>query len=190
MRGRTSALLATAAIGRGACGDDEGDGAADLPPAVPAGAETTADTATTPETTTAAPSSGTAGKLKISKDLDSKPEIPTPGGDPPSKLVVQDVVKGSGKAAKVDDQVTVHYVGVTYGGKEFDASWNGGEPVQFGLIQGQLIDGWVQGIPGMKVGGRRTLIIPPELGYGAEGSPPNIGPNETLVFVIDLKKVG
>ena len=189
MRARTIALLATAAVGLGACGEDE-DQNADLPPAIPAGAQTTpAETATE---TTAAPASSTGGRLKISKDLESKPEIPKPSGTPPSKLVVQDVVKGKGQAAKVDDQVTVHYVGVAHStGEEFDTSWKGAnEPVQFPLSQGQLIDGWVEGIPGMKVGGRRVLIIPPELGYGAQGSPPAIGPNETLVFVIDLKKVG
>ncbi len=189
MRARTIALLAAAALGLGACGDDSED-QAELPPAIPAGAET-APAPTTTTATTAARASGTGAKLKISKDLDSKPEIPKPSGEPPSKLVVQDVVKGTGRAAKVDDEVTVHYVGVTHStGAEFDTSWKGpAEPVEFPLSQGQLIDGWVQGIPGMKVGGRRVLIIPPELGYGASGSPPSIGPDETLVFVIDLKKV-
>jgi peptidylprolyl isomerase len=187
LRARTIALLAAAALGVSACGDSEDN--AELPPAVPAGAaETTATETTT--TTTGAPAR-VGGKLKISKDRSAKPAIPKPSGAPPTKLVIQDVVKGSGRAAKVDDQVTVHYVGVTHStGEEFDASWNGGKPTQFALSKGQLINGWVEGIPGMKVGGRRVLIIPPELGYGAEGSPPSIGPNETLIFVIDLKKVG
>jgi peptidylprolyl isomerase len=189
LRARAIALLAAAALGVAACGDSEDN--AELPPAVPAGAgETTATETTSTTTTTRAPARA-GGKLEISKDRGAKPAIPKPSGAPPTKLVVQDVVKGSGRTAKLDDQVTVHYVGVTHStGEEFDASWNGGKPAEFALSKGQLIDGWIEGIPGMKVGGRRLLIIPPELGYGAEGSPPSIGPNETLIFVIDLKKVG
>ena len=192
MRARTIALLAAAALSVGACGEDEGDTDADLPAAIPANPATATTPAAPTQTATTAKPSASAGKsANISKDLSSKPEIAKASGDPPTKLVVKDIVKGTGKAAKVDDQVTVHYVGVSHStGEEFDASWTGGEPVQFALSQGQLIDGWVQGIPGMKVGGRRMLTIPADLAYGEQGSPPSIGPNETLVFVIDLKKVG
>jgi peptidylprolyl isomerase len=187
LRARTIALLAAAVVGLGACGDDEGE--TDLPAAVPANpAETTpAETATAP----AAATTTGATKRGISTDLSSKPAIPKPSGEPPTKLVVQDVVKGKGRTARVDDTVTVHYVGISRStGEQFDASWDRGDPLQFPLSKGQLIDGWVEGIPGMKVGGRRMLTIPPELAYGAEGRPPSIGPDETLVFVIDLKKVG
>ena len=83
--------------------------------------------------------------------------------------------------------MTVQYVGVSYStGEQFDASWDRGSPAQFQLSEGQLIQGWIEGIPGMKVGGRRLLVIPPTLGYGTQGQPPDIGPNETLVFVIDM----
>ena len=88
-------------------------------------------------------------------------------------------------------KVTVHYVGVSFATqKQFDASWDAGEPFSFVLGQGGVIQGWDEGVPGMKVGGRRQLVIPPELVYGAQGSPPVIGPNETLVFVVDLLSVG
>jgi peptidylprolyl isomerase len=165
------ALLATAAVGIGACGDDGGD------------------TATTPaaSTTAAAASPATSsGKLAISKDLSSKPKIPTPSGKPPAKLVTQDVVVGKGRAAKAGDNVSVHYVGALYRtGQEFEASWDSGKPFAFALDQGSVIPGWDQGVEGMKVGGRRLLVIPPDLAYGAQGQG-SIGPNETLVFVVDL----
>ena len=99
-------------------------------------------------------------------------------------------MKGKGPAAKKGDNVTVHYVGVTFStGEEFDASWNTGQPFSFPLGGGQVIQGWDKGIEGMRKGGRRKLTIPPELAYGAQGSPPAIGPNETLVFVIDMLEV-
>jgi FKBP-type peptidyl-prolyl cis-trans isomerase len=186
LRARTIALLAVAAIGLGACGDS--DDGSDLPAAIPANpVETTAT-----ETVTAPPSTKVSGKTKdgISTDLSSKPTIPKPSGKAPTKLVVKDIVKGKGKTAKLDDSITVHYVGSVFSsGEEFEASWDSGDTATFPLSKGQLIEGWVRGIPGMKVGGRRMLIIPSELAYGADGSPPKIGPNEPLVFVIDLKKI-
>lgn len=113
-----------------------------------------------------------------------------PKGAPPSSLVTKDLEEGTGVAAKPGDVVKVNYVGVNYKtGKEFDASWNRGQPFPFELGSGAVIPGWEQGLEGMKVGGRRELIIPPELGYGSAGSPPTIPPNETLVFVIDLEEV-
>ena len=114
-----------------------------------------------------------------------------PKGAPPKKLEIKDLEEGTGAEAKAGDEVTVQYVGVNYkSGKEFDASWDRGEPFIFQLGAGMVIPGWDQGVEGMKVGGRRELIIPPELAYGPEGSPPAIGPNETLIFVIDLLEVG
>jgi peptidylprolyl isomerase len=95
-------------------------------------------------------------------------------------------VRGKGPPAKTGDTLTVHYAGVTFStGEEFDASWNSGQPFQFEL-GGRVIEGWNRGMVGMRRGGRRMLTIPPELAYGAAGSPPAIGPNETLVFVVDL----
>ena len=117
----------------------------------------------------------------------TKPKVTVPKGAPPKKLVVKEIEKGSGATAESGDEVTVQYVGVNYkNGKEFDSSWSRNEPFPFQLGAGQVIPGWEQGVEGMKVGGRRELIIPPALAYGAAGSPPAIGPNETLVFVIDL----
>ena len=114
-----------------------------------------------------------------------------PKGAPPKELEIRDLEEGSGAEAKAGDEVTVQYVGVNYkNGKEFDASWGRGEPFTFQLGAGMVIPGWDQGVEGMKVGGRRELVIPPELAYGPEGSPPAIGPNETLIFVIDLLEVG
>ena len=120
----------------------------------------------------------------------TKPDVTVPKGAPPKKLVVKEIEKGSGEEAVAGDEVTVQYVGVDYkNGEEFDSSWSRSEPFPFTLGEGQVIPGWDQGVAGMKVGGRRELIIPPELAYGKTGSPPAIGPNETLVFVIDLLEV-
>jgi peptidylprolyl isomerase len=118
----------------------------------------------------------------------TKPKVTVPKGAPPKKLEVKDLEEGSGATAKAGDAVTVNYVGVNYKtGKEFDASWDRGEPFTFTLGAGEVIPGWDQGVEGMKVGGRRELIIPPGLGYGSAGAPPAIPPNETLVFVVDLE---
>lgn len=121
----------------------------------------------------------------------TKPKVTVPKGAPPKKLVIKDLEEGTGAEAKAGDEVSVQYVGVDYKtGKQFDASWDRGEPFTFQLGAGMVIPGWDQGVEGMKVGGRRELIIPPELAYGPEGSPPAIGPNETLIFVIDLLEAG
>lgn len=120
----------------------------------------------------------------------TKPKVSVPKGAPPKQLEVKDLEEGSGAEAKSGDKVTVQYVGVNYkNGKEFDSSWSRNEPLPLALGAGKVIPGWEQGIEGMKVGGRRELIIPPELAYGEAGYPPAIGPNETLVFVIDLLEV-
>jgi peptidylprolyl isomerase len=139
--------------------------------------------ATTSESTGASTAESTAAKK-------TKPTVTVPKGAPPKKLEVTELEKGSGAEAKAGDEVTVQYVGVDYkSGSEFDSSWSRNEPFSFKLGAGEVIPGWDQGVAGMKVGGRRELIIPPELAYGETGSPPAIGPNETLVFVIDLLEV-
>jgi peptidylprolyl isomerase len=120
----------------------------------------------------------------------SKPEVEVPDGPPPKELQINDITEGDGTAAAAGDTLTMQYVGVSYSnGTQFDASWDNGQPFTFQLGTGSVIPGWDQGIVGMKVGGRRELIIPPDLGYGEQGSPPDIKPNETLVFIVDLLDV-
>lgn len=117
----------------------------------------------------------------------SKPEIDFPGGEPPAELEVTDVWVGDGAVANPGDMVEVHYVGVAFStGEEFDASWSRGGPLKFQLGVGQVIAGWDQGVQGMKVGGRRQLVIPPGLAYGDRGAGQSIAPGETLIFVCDL----
>ncbi len=116
-----------------------------------------------------------------------KPDVSIPSTPAPSELQIDDEVIGDGAEASSGHNVTVHYVGVAWStGTEFDASWNRGEPFAFGLGAGQVISGWDQGVVGMRVGGRRRLTIPPDLGYGSRGAGGVIKPNETLVFVVDL----
>jgi peptidylprolyl isomerase len=120
----------------------------------------------------------------------TKPEIEFPGDTPPSKLVVVDQVVGDGAEAVAGSTVLAHYVGVAHStGEEFDASWNRGEPLRFQLGAGQVIAGWDQGLQGMRVGGRRTITIPPHLGYGDRGAGSAIKGGETLIFVVDLVDV-
>jgi peptidylprolyl isomerase len=119
-----------------------------------------------------------------------KPEIDFPGPETPSDLQVTEVTQGDGAEATAGKTVSVHYVGVAHStGEEFDASYNRGEPLQFRLGVGQVIAGWDQGVQGMKVGGRRQLVIPPHLGYGDRGAGGVIKPGETLIFVVDLMDV-
>ena len=133
---------------------------------------------------------GSSGGTTSVADVGTKPQVRVPTGAPPTKLVIKDLKTGDGTEAKAGDQVSVQYVGVDYKtGKQFDASWDRGQPFPFQLGSGQVIPGWDQGVVGMKVGGRRELIVPPDLAYGAQGQPPKIGPNATLVFVIDLLSV-
>jgi len=135
-------------------------------------------------------STATSAESAEKPQLGTKPEVTVPEGPAPKQLVEKDLVVGDGAAAKAGDEVTVQYVGVGYeSGEEFDASWDRGEPFTFPLGAGEVIKGWDQGVVGMKEGGRRELIIPPSLAYGPAGSPPVIGPNETLVFVVDLVSV-
>jgi peptidylprolyl isomerase len=119
-----------------------------------------------------------------------KPEIDFPGGEPPADLEIKDIQAGDGPEAKAGDTVAVHYVGVAFStGEEFDASWNRGAPLRFQLGAGQVIEGWDRGVQGMRVGGRRQLIIPPHLAYGDRGAGGAIAPGETLIFVCDLVAV-
>ena len=122
--------------------------------------------------------------------ISKKPTVTVPTGPAPATLQTKDLVTGTGQTAKAGDTVTVNYVGVLYKtGKEFDSSWSRNQPFTTALSNGSVIPGWVQGIPGMKVGGRRELIIPASLAYGKQGSPPTIPPNSPLVFVVDLLSV-
>jgi peptidylprolyl isomerase len=119
---------------------------------------------------------------------DEKPRVEVPPGQAPSyQLELDDIEVGEGAEAKSGDIVEVHYVGVSWKtGNQFDASWDRGDTFKFGLGKGQVIPGWDQGVAGMKVGGRRRITIPPDLAYGKRGAGGVIGPDETLVFVVDL----
>lgn len=123
-------------------------------------------------------------------DTSVKPVVEVPQEEPPSELVSEDIVTGDGATAEAGDQLTMQYVGVLYDtGEQFDASWDTGQPFEFELGAGNVIPGWDEGIEGMRVGGRRELTIPPDLAYGPAGQPPDIPPDSTLVFVVDLLDV-
>jgi peptidylprolyl isomerase len=132
------------------------------------------------------------GKDKKAADgaIGTKPTLTVPSGNPPTTLQKKDLIVGKGAEAATGKKVTVQYVGVHFSNKkQFDASWDNGQPFPFTLGAHNVIKGWDEGVPGMKVGGRRQLVIPPDLAYGPNGYPPVIGPNETLVFVVDLVSV-
>lgn len=132
-------------------------------------------------------SSGTLAAM----DTSERPTIAVPTGNAPTELVIEDHVVGDGAEATSGTQVSVDYVGVSWSsGQEFDASWNRGDTLAFTVGVGQVIQGWDQGVAGMRVGGRRTITIPPDLGYGAAGAGSAIGPNETLIFTVDLRSIG
>ncbi|REE99632.1 FKBP-type peptidyl-prolyl cis-trans isomerase [Thermomonospora umbrina] len=119
-----------------------------------------------------------------------RPEIDFPEGTPPDYLDITDITVGDGPEATKGSSVSVHYLGVAFStGEEFDASWNRGEAFEFPLGAGSVIKGWDMGVAGMKVGGRRKLVIPPHLGYGNRGAGAAIKPGETLIFVVDLLAV-
>jgi peptidylprolyl isomerase len=122
--------------------------------------------------------------------MTEKPEIDFPDAPPPEDLVVSDIAVGDGDEATSGSTVAAHYVGVAHStGEEFDASYNRGEPLSFRLGVGQVIAGWDRGIEGMRVGGRRRLVIPPHLANGDRGAGSAIAPGETLIFVVDLVEV-
>jgi peptidylprolyl isomerase len=130
----------------------------------------------------------TAGvKTPTSGPLSKEPTVTVPSGAAPTSLVIKDIIKGTGPEAKLGRNVTVNYVGALFhGGKVFDASWKRNEPFVFPLGRGAVIKGWDQGIVGMKVGGRRELVIPASLAYKNKGAGAAIPPNSPLVFVVDL----
>ncbi len=120
----------------------------------------------------------------------TKPDVTIPDTEPPAELVVEDLTVGEGAEATAGTTVTVHYVGVAWSTRQqFDASWDRGDVFSFGLGRGQVISGWDEGVAGMKVGGKRRLLIPPELGYGARGAGGAIPPNATLLFEVELLEV-
>jgi FKBP-type peptidyl-prolyl cis-trans isomerase len=165
-------LICACAAVLAACGSSKAPGVQ----LAPSGGPTQASVPTTPT---------------VPKNLSTKPTVTVPKSCSGTQLVKKDLIAGTGSVAQAGQSVTVNYVGVLCkNGKEFDSSWKRNQPFTTSLSTGSVIPGWVQGIPGMKVGGRRELIIPPNLGYGKTGSPPTIPPNSTLVFVVDLLSVG
>ena len=180
-------MLALAAVAVAGCGGSSKAPGVQLAPqggATQAAitAETTTTAATTPTSTVTTP--------KPPSPLSKEPVVTVPKGPAPAKLVTKDLITGTGTTAKSGDTVTVNYVGVLYtNGKEFDSSWSRKQTFTTPLTNGSVIPGWVEGIPGMKVGGRRELIIPANLAYGKTGSGSAIPPNSTLVFVVDLLSV-
>jgi peptidylprolyl isomerase len=171
-----------------------GEAKGKLPPEIPQGKKVIFVVEPTPKFAAAEQKKrNTAAKSKQHSKAKSppktKPKVEVPGGPPPKKLVLENLEEGEGPAAKAGDKIAVQYVGVDYeSGKQFDASWDRGEPFSFTLGAGEVIRGWDQGIEGMKVGGRRELIIPPNLAYGSQQAGP-IAPNSTLVFVVDLLEI-
>lgn len=168
-------VAACLALFAAACGDDS---------------STTAETSATTEEQSSPPTAteekSSAEEATEEAERKTKPEVPVLKGEPPAKLLVKDIEEGTGPPAKAGDEVSVHYLGVDFkSGKPFEASWDVGEPIVFPLGSNAVIPGWEQGLVGMKVGGRRELIIPPELAYGSQRAGP-IAPNSTLVFVVDL----
>jgi peptidylprolyl isomerase len=181
----SASLLSLLAAGSlAACGSSKAPGVVQAPSGGLTEAQVTSVSTTSTTSTTSAPAVATP---KPPSPLSKKPVVIVPSGPAPRTLVVKDLIKGTGAAAKSGGNVAVNYVGVLYkGGNEFDSSWKRNQTFPFTLGQGSVIKGWDQGLVGMKVGGRRELIIPPTLAYGKTGSPPAIPANATLVFVVDL----
>jgi len=183
-------LAALPALAAAGCGDDNNSNTqSQSATQTQTQTQTETQTQTTPQhqavkATKVTPSAGEA-------NIDTKPKVPKGSGSPPDKLVAEDLIVGKGRRAKNGDVVSVRYAGVLFdNGKEFDSSWasktDPGQGFKFALGAGQVIPGWDRGVAGMRVGGRRKLIIPPDLAYGAQGYPPDIPPNATLIFDIDL----
>jgi peptidylprolyl isomerase len=181
--------LLLAVLAFAACGSDSSS--SDESAAAPTETATEAPTeAPTEAATPGEPTEGDAG-VKVTGKLGAEPKITVPsGGAAPTSLTFKDIKKGTGPKATAGQTVDVQYTGVLFkDGTKFDASWDrGGKPYSFALGQGMVIPGWDQGVAGMQKGGRRLLVIPPALAYGEQGSGP-IGPNEPLVFVVDLENI-
>lgn len=137
--------------------------------------------------------SASGGDISADTPIEDRgaPTLEPPAGDPPMELQIEDLVEGDGEEAKPNDTIDVHYVGWAWSdGSQFDSSWERGEPLGFTVGAGQVIQGWDEGLLGMKVGGRRKITIPPEMAYGEAGAGGGlIKPNETLVFICDLVAV-
>jgi peptidylprolyl isomerase len=177
VRTLTLVLVAAAGLGMAACGSSSSSSTT-----------TTGATATTAPSTTA--SIGTISDPSAAGTWGTEPTITVPPGAPPTQLESKNLIVGTGPAAKAGDTVSVQYVGVAYSsGKVFDSSWSRGQPFQFELGEGQVIPGWDDGVVGMQVGGRRELIIPPNLAYGASSPGAGIAANDTLIFIVDLLKI-
>jgi len=165
-------LICVAAVALSGCGSSKAPGVE----LAPGGGATQASVPTTPT---------------VPANLKTKPVVSVPKSCTNKQLIKNDLITGTGPVAQAGQTVTVNYVGVLCkNGKEFDSSWKRKQLFTTALSTGSVIPGWVQGIPGMRVGGRRELVIPPNLGYGKNGSPPTIPGNATLVFVVDLISVG
>lgn len=193
MPAKTTALALAAAaalaVGTGGCGSSSASVAPGVQTAPSAGPTADSNTVTAPSSTSSTSSTATV-PTPSSGPLSKEPTIKVPSGPPPSKLQTTDLIKGTGAVAKTGSTITVNYVGALYkNGKVFDASWKRNQTFTTPLTPGAVIPGWVQGIAGMHVGGRRELVIPPALGYGKSGSPPSIPGNATLIFIVDLLKV-
>ena len=175
----TLVLLTASSLGLAACGSSS------------TSSTTTTSAAVSPTTTPVA-----AGPIATISDpspagtISTEPTITIPPGAPPTQLESKDLIVGTGPAVKAGDKATVQYIGSAYSsGKVFDSSWSRNQTFPFVLGQGQVIAGWDQGVVGMQVGGRRELIIPASLGYGAQSPGSGIAANDTLVFIVDLVKI-
>ena len=123
-------------------------------------------------------------------DLSTKPVVQAGSGDPPTEVVIEDIVEGTGPAARTGDTIDVQYVGALFeDGSEFDSSWSTGQPFTVTLGEGQVIEGWEEGLVGIRKGGRREIIIPSDLAYGPTGQPPSIPPDAALIFIVDAEKI-
>ena len=185
---RVHAITVLSALALAGCGSEP-------EPAQEPNAATPTPTATeaTPEPEAGGDAITVSGvEIANAEDLDSEPEVTVrEGAEPPAKLVSRNLVRGDGARIASGDEVSVRYTGVSWStGEKFDASWDAGtQPITFPIGVGRVIPGWDEGVTGMRVGDRRLLIIPPDLGYGAAGQPPVIAPDETLIFVIDAVDV-
>jgi len=178
-----AAVVAAAAL-IAACGSSASGGKIAL---APSGGRTAPTLSTAAATTPS--KTGTVSTPKPPSPLSKEPVIHSPGGTPPNRLVIKNLINGTGTAAQPGDTITVNYVGALYkNGKVFDSSWQRHQTFTTPLSSSSVIAGWVKGIAGMRVGGRRELIIPPSLAYGKSGNS-TIPPDSTLIFIIDLLAV-